>query len=269
MKPKNIPIKKIIKAESLFLKSFGLLKSNPNKAGLMVLFDVLFLVSFFGLQTLSLYYAKNLALPTDLSSAIVFIAFSLIYYLIALFAYSFFKYSIMDFIKSLFENKEFSFKRLGSFYSLNILIVGIFFAIMLVFNFILASVKLPYQPFVFTFLAVPYSLFLYVITNIAHSSFYQGASIKDSIKKGFRITFKKIKSYKEIILTIILAALLLWLLFFGSGYLLKLLTSKNYNLYLNTYAYFTEASKWLSTIVFYLIIFINRISFYAIVKEDK
>ena len=149
MKLKPVPKIKIEKKESLFIKSFKLAKSNPNKTGLMILFDALFLVSIFALNALATYFAQSLAAPTILSSALVFIAFSLIYYLIALFAYSFFKYSVLDCINSLFEKTEFSFKRLAQFYSLNIIIAGIFFAIMLLGNYLLASIKVQYRPFVF------------------------------------------------------------------------------------------------------------------------
>lgn len=258
-----------LKKESLFIKSLKLAKSNPKKTALMILFDVLFLVSVFALNTLTKYFAQSLVVPTTLSSAFVFIAFSLIYYLIGLFAYSFFKYSVLDSIKSLFEKAEFSFRRLAQFYSLNIVIAGIFFAIMLSANYLLAGIKPEYRPFVFIFLATPYLLFLYVVLNISHSLFYEGASIKESVKKSFRITFTKIKVYRETILVMILLALILWLLFFGSGYLIRLLASKNYNLYLSTYSYFKQAAVIAFDLVFYLIILINRISFYDMVRAEK
>ena len=235
----------------------------------MVLFDLMFFSSVYGLQNLSQYFAQSLVLPTTILSAVIFIIFSLIYYLIVLLVYSFFKYSILDFIKSLFGKTEFSFKRLGHFYSLNIIIAGIFLAIMLSLSFILGSIKQSYQPFVFIFLALPYSLFLYITINISHSLFYQGASIKDTIKKSFKITFTKIKSYRETILIMIVFALVLWLLFLGSGYLIRFLTSKNYSLYLTSYAYFKQISIIVVDLVFYLVILINRISFYALVKNSN
>jgi len=77
------------------------------------------------------------------------------------------------------------------------------------------------------------------------------------------------KIYRETILIMILLALALWLLFFGSGYLIRLLASKNYSLYLNTYAYFKQASIIVFDLVFYLVVLINRISFYDIIRENK
>ena len=77
------------------------------------------------------------------------------------------------------------------------------------------------------------------------------------------------KVYRETILIMILLALVLWLLFFGSGYLIRLIGAKNYSLYLNAYAYFKQASIIVLDIVFYLAILVNRISFYSITKEIK
>lgn len=270
MKPKSIsknPVK-----DSFFIKSFRLLKSNPNKTGLMILFDVLFLISIFALNRLTQYIAPFVigsVTSPNWASAALFVIFSLIYYLIALFAYSFFKYSVLDSIKSLFQETEFSFKRLAQFYSLNIIIAGIFFAIMLLANFILASIKQDYAPYVFILMAIPYILFLYVIINTSHSLFYEGASVKESIKNGFSITFTKMRTYRETILVMIFLALILWLLFFGSGYFIRLISSKNYSLYLNLYSYFKQASIIAFDLVLYLAVLINRISFYAVIMEKN
>lgn len=243
----------------------------------MILFDGLFFIIFFYiLPILNQYVNQNIAAPKTFSSNSIFTVFFLIvmllklaYYLMVLFAYSFFKYTVLDYVKSLFIKKEFSFKRLGEFYSLNIIIAGMFFAVMVILEFILAGIKKDYAPFVFIFFAVPYVLLLYVIANASHSQFYEGASIKESIKKGFKTAFSKIRVYRETILIMILAALLLWLLFFGSGYLIRIAASRNYALYLSAYAYFKKASVIVFDAVFYFIILVNRISFYQLAAEGK
>ena len=254
---------------SLFIKSFRLAKSNPAKMGLMVLFDLLFVVSFVTLQRLFGYFAQNIALPSIPSSILVLSVYSVIYYLIVLFVYSFFKYCLLDFIKSLFGKTAFSFGRLGHFYLVNIIITAIFFAVMLLLNAMLIGIKQSYAPFVFIALAVPYLLFLYITFNIAHSAFSEGNSIKNTLQKSFQITFTKMREYREIILTIILFALVLWLLFLGSGYLIRIFTSKNYLLYLNVYSHFKQASIVALDAAIYLIALLNRISFYAAVKKNK
>jgi hypothetical protein len=119
-------------------------------------------------------------------------------------------------------------------------------------------------------LVAPSLLFLYIIINISHSLFYQGASLKAAIKNAFSIAFTKTRHYRETIVIIILAVILLWLLSLSSGYLIRLLAAKNYSLYLTTYAYFTNAVKIVFNLVIYFVAFVNRISFYSLIMHyDK
>lgn len=249
-----------------FFNSIKTAKSNPGRVGLMVLFDALFLVSIFGLQTLFGYFARFIVIPKNLAVIAMYIMLSLIYFLTVLLAYSFFKHSILGFVRSLFARTSFSFDRLGQFYALNIIIAGIFFAIMMALNFILASIKQTYAPYVFTLLAIPYMLFLYIILNTSQALFYERFSIKESVKKGFDIAFTKIKAYREIILAIILFSLALVFLFLVSDYLLKYFL---YNFYLLKFKYFKLLYVGIFDAVIYFIILINRISFYAIAMETK
>ncbi|MBI2101227.1 hypothetical protein HYT53_01325 [Candidatus Woesearchaeota archaeon] len=280
-----LPPEKSKKTLPLLVKSFRLAKSSPSKVGLMVLFDVLFLISALALNNLFRYAAGSMKSPAPTPSSVaVFIASSLVYSLIILFVYSFFKYIILDFTKSLFEKTEFSFKKLWRFYLLNVIIAGIFFVAAIILTFIFANIKGPYQIYFFVLLASPYwalvgnnvyalfsipSLLSYAIVNMSHSFFYEGDSIKIALKKSFKITFTRIKSYRGAILAVILFALALWLLFLGSGYLIRIIGSKNYVLYLSAYAYFKHASIAIFYIALYSLILLNRISFYSISRENK
>ena len=233
----------------------------------MVLFDISFLVSFFYvLPTLAGYFAQSIVISEATGTLLVLNIFSLGYILLVLLVYSFFKYGVLDFIKSLFMKTGFSFNRLGQFYFLNVMI---FLPTFILFSGILGSIKEAYRPYAFIFLGIAVFLFLYVIINVSHSLFYQGSSAKASIKTGFSIAFSKIKIYREMILLMILSALVLALLFFGAGYLIGILASKNYSLYLSAYAYFNKVSIIIFDLAFYLVILINRISFYAVIRENK
>ena len=254
---------------SLFVKSLGLAKSNPDKIGLMVLFDALFIVSFFILKKFFDSFAGQFPLPTTAGAFYIFVIFSLIYYLIVLFAYSFFKYGMLHFIKSLFSKSYFSAARLWNFYLLNVIIAGIFFAIILALNLVLASLKQTYAPYVFIVLAIPYFLSLYVIINISHSIFYGGGSIKNTLKKSIGITFTDMEKYRETIFIMILSAMALWLIFLGSGYLVKYSTSGNNTAYLIAYGYFRQISLIIIDIAAYAIILVNRISFYSLMNPSK
>ena len=267
MKQKHVFKKTITIRESYFIKSVKLAKSNPNKLALMILFDILFVVAVFSSNIILQYFSKSIYVTQPLWSIVTFIALSLFYYLLMLLVYSFFKYLVLDYIKSLFEKSEFSFERLGQFYGLNVAIAGIFFASIVLFNYILNYIYPSYRPIVFIVVAVPYLLFLYVMLNASHSMFYSGNSMINSLKNGTKITFTKIKVYRETILIMIIFALLLWLLFFGAGYLIRLVASKNYSFYLSAYAFYKQATIIVFDVVLYLVILINRITFYSLIKE--
>ena len=254
--------------DSLFARSLKLAKSNPGKIGVMILFDALFIISYFSLKKFFEYFSQTISLATS-SSIFIFFALSSVYYLSILFMYSFFKYIILDYVKSLFGKSRFSLDRLGYFYLLNLVMGGIFLAVLLLLNFMLINIKQNYAPFVFIFLAVPYILFLYITINITHSNFYEGCSIKNSIKSSFGAVFAKIKSYGETIFALITLASLSWLLFLAGNYLLMAVASKNYSYYLTSYSSFKQASVIFFDAIFYLLLMINRISFYAVIKEDK
>ena len=259
-------IKNLIK-NSLFAKSFNLAKSNPGKIGLVVLFDVSFLASFYYILPFFLSYSASTILwPKSGAFVYVYLIADFIYKLLQIFVYSFFKYSILDFIKSFFQKTDFSLKRLWQFYLLNIILI---LPLFIVFNIILDSVKEAYRPYFFVITGMPIFLFLYVILNLSHSFFYDGNSLKNSLRKSLSLTFGKIKSYRETIGVIILALLVLGLLFLIAGSLVRFSTSGNYLLYLKTYDYFKTAAIVAVDIVMYLIILINRISFYSVARESK
>ena len=258
---------KIIK-NSLFFKSFGIAKSNLGKVGLIVLFDALFLVALFVFRSFGEYSNNILGVPTAWNDIFVRLLFYFLYFFAVLFLYSFFKYAVLDFIKSLLSKTTFSFYRIGKFYLLNIFIAVIYFIFFLLINIILSGIKEESKIFIFFVLAVPFFLFLYAAINVFHSLFYEGVSIKDTIKKGFGIIFGKIKSYRETIFALILAAFALLAFFYLIGYLVRL-TSGNYRLYLALYSYLNKAVQIAATLVFYFVILVNRISFYSLAIEFK
>ena len=256
-----------ISKNSLFLQSYRITISNYSKIGMMVLFDVMFLVSFFIIQKLSNYLGMNIVPYINFSPITFLFILSAIYYLAVLFLYSFFKFNVLDYAKSIFGKTKFSFKRFLGFFLLNLTIAFIFLILMLIIDYILMSTKPNYAPYVFLVIAIPYLLFLYIILNISQSLFYNGSSLRESLRKGFRITFTEMNSYREIVLAIVLLSIMLWLLFLGFGYLVRISTSGNNLAYLSAYSAFSEIIKWVVSIAAYLLILINRVSFYIVAKD--
>ncbi|HLC60694.1 MAG TPA: hypothetical protein VJJ52_04650 [Candidatus Nanoarchaeia archaeon] len=255
--------------DSVFLQSFRIVKSNLGISGMIILFDLMFLVSFLTMQKLFDYSAPAIISNINANPLLLFFVLSSLYYLILLFVYSIFKFSVIGFVKSLFFKSRPSFREFWKFYALNLAIALVFLAVMLVLDYVLANLKPDFAPYVFLVMAVPYALILYASVNISQSLLCHGNSLTASLKKGFAITFAEIKRYRELVLVMIISAAALWIIFVGVGYLIRVSTSANYTLYLKTYSVFGEASKWAISIVFYFLIFINRISFYQITQNKR
>ena len=255
-----------LKKDWMFLKSFRLAKANLGNVGLIILFDLLFFVSFFYVfPYFGNYLAGNLTVSQTVSFAITLIVLNIIYKLLTLFAYSFFKYCILDSVKSMFQKTGFSLKRLGQFYLLNLIL---FAPPYLALGFILSGIKEAYRPYAFIFLGLAAAPFLYIIVNIAQSSFYNGNSIKKSISKGFEFLSKK-NVYMEVMLIVIVFLLLYGALLWVITYSFNFIVSNSYTSYLIQHAYFKSISLIVFYAVFYLVILVNRISFYSLSEKSQ
>ena len=257
-----------IAKNSLTLQSYKIAVSNYPKLGMMALFDAMFVISFFIVQKLANYLGTAIVPYISFSQIFFLFALSAIYYLAVLFIYSFFKFNVLEYARPAAEKSQFDLKKFWNFYLLNLIIALAFLVIMLIINFILMNLKPEYAPYVFLVIAIPYLLFLYILINISQSLLYIGNSLKASLKKGFNITFTEMKSYREIVFVIVAASIVLWLLFLGFGYILRISTSGNYLMYLNAYSAYSETVKWIISIVTYVLILINRIAFYNVANKN-
>ncbi len=264
MKKKILPVN-----ESLFVKSVRIARSNQPKSWLIVLFDLLFIVAAFSVYTLNAYFAESLFLPTSAVTFAIYIAFSLLYWLAILFAYTFFKYLVLNSIKSYFEPTEISFSRLGKFYYLNLVLAVAAFAFILLLNLILASIQIQYRPIAFVVIAAPLGALAYVFVGMSHSFFSNGKSVKDSLRGSMSAAFSRINVYGNTVIVMLMYAMLLWLVLLAAGYLIRLLATGNYSTYLAVYAHFQNFSKIAFDILAYFFIFVNRITFFELAKKDK
>ena len=264
--PKTKTLKNIL-TESMFFRSFRLAKSSMAKTSLMVLFDVSFFLSFYYvLPLIASYSVQGIAVLQGSSFLAAYLVFSIVYTMLVIFAYSFFKYCVLDFVSSMLEKRLFSFRRLFAFFLLNIVL---YLPVFLAFSFILDSIREAYRPYFFFAVGVPFGILLYLIVNISNSIFYHGASIRRSLKGSFRIIFSGFKSCSGTILPIIIAAVILALFLWVAGSAVSLLFAGNYFLYLRAYSYFTSAGIVLTSAVFYLVLLVNRISFYSIAMDKN
>ncbi len=249
----------------VFFQSVKSLKSDPGRIGKILLFDALFVISFYALWKLFFYFNSGFTLQRTLGTGIIFLILSLIYYMIILFIYSFFKFCILDFVGSIGLQPRFSLKGFLDFCLLNIVILGVIIGLMLAINFVLYASKPQYKIYVFAILGVPFLIFSYLFTNFSQQSFYSGLTIKKSIKKGIKFSVTR---NGGIILTTLVLTLIFWLLIYLPAYTFNLLASSDFQLYLAGYSLYAKAMIILSYIAAYLIILINRVSFYLITKNS-
>jgi len=258
---------------SLNAKTFYSIKEHPNFFFNTLLFDFLFLIS--------LYYTNllvKLSLPTeeslkaDMGLALIFFLLTIAYLLFLVFIYSFLKYCILDFIKTLVDlswkfkktirEKRFGLGRFFKFYLLNLIIFISFFVIFIILNAIyLFSVKQEHLKIAFLLTMIPLFIFIYVYLNLTHSLFTTGHNLKETIKKGL-VLFKQIKPYYGILIFSIFVFFVYTLILFIINLIITSSTSVNILVYNKIFTVIT-------TIVFYLIIAFNRIYFYIMIDIAK
>jgi hypothetical protein len=258
---------------SLHAKTFYAIKSNPRLFFNTLIFDFLFLVLLYYINTL----VKS-SLPTEeslianIEFTVLFFLFTIIYLLLLIFIYSFLKYCILDFVKMLVDlswkfrkiirEKKFELNRFFKFCFLNLIIFVSSFITFIILNAIyLFSVKQEYLKIIFLLTMIPLFLFIYAYLNITHSLFTLGFNLKETIKKGL-VLLKRIRAYYCIFIFSILLISVYSLIYFIINLIITSFTSVNILIYNQIFTVITA-------IVFYFIIAFNRVYFYLVVDIIK
>jgi len=249
---------------SLFLKTFNLIKKQPKFLIFALAFDFLFVASVYGIG-----FLMGVLIPANIFSAgplnakmILAILLPLIVYpLILLLAYSFFKHVILNFVKSLINDEPLSFKRFSEFYFLNLIIFSAIGLVTIVIGIFLRRIA-NQQAFSIVYMITITLIFIFSYTwvNISHSIFTDGKSIKETILKSYMPVFNKIHSY----LPVIIFSVIFLLAFNGVFYILAM-PFKSW-VFSHPTAYAT-IFKAISFITIYLTFMFNRLYFYLITKE--
>lgn len=255
--------------ESYFVKNLKLIKKSPKNIFHIILFDILFIAVLGIFTRLVEFFFLESPLETSAVTITIYLILTLLYYLALVFVCSFFKYLILNSIKSLFKKTELSFVNLKKFYLLNLLIFIVFFMAFLILNSVfLLGAKQEYAPYIFLIVNLPLILITYIFMNISHTLFSESEKpiIKEITKKTFD-AITKIKSYIGIFLTNIIAIIIYFTLFYFIGLILKNTLFKGYLASVKYYNIYTIIFSVITTAFFYFIIFFNRIYFYNIIKN--
>ena len=223
---------------SLFYKSLKLAKEKYRTFLLILAIDMLFFASIYFINSI----AKSFLLAV-LRNSIRGIIFLIVYIGLVLAAYSFFKYAVLHFIRSMGKKEKFSLNRLRKFSFLNIIIFAI--ALLIYFalsGFIYFMVNKQDWVFVGMILGIPFALFFYALINITNSLFALGSS--NPLKEGLNFVFKKTNEYMGVYINILVFALIYAVLsLFKAKILLFVVLLLGYAVFSFNRVYFYEIVK--------------------------
>ncbi len=255
--------------ESHFAKTFGLMKDNPKNMLHIILFDILFLATMSVFYKLTEFFFLRTLPEISVTTTIIYLILTLMYYLALILIYSFFKYSILNSIKSLFKKTKGGFDNLKKFYLLNLLIFVVLFMAFLVLNGVfLIGVKEEYAAYALLIISVPLFLIAYIFMNIGHTMFSEAEKprIKEIARKAFNLVFE-VKRYWGIFLADAVLIIAYFTVFYLIGVALKATVFKSYLTPAKYYDIYTMGFVIITTLFFYFIFFFNRIYFYNIIKK--
>lgn len=247
--------------KTLFLEVFRKIKSSPSLFFYMLLFDAMFLLSIYSANKIvGVFSEGRIILP------IYALAYMLLYFLIFAAIYSFFKFFILHFIKSMFGENTLDISKFGKFYLINaaaFLIFGIiFFILSAIIPMLIAE---NYQKLILRIALILFIFFAYSFLNLCHSYFAGG---KKPVSAALNFTFKKIPSYIPVFLSSVLFLLAYFVIYAIIGIILKYtLFSKPVPMSYNTI--YNAAFSIVTIVIFYLINAFNRVYFYIIVKSKS
>jgi len=256
--------------DSYFAKTFGLMKDDPKNMFHIILFDFLFLAAIGAFYKLTEFFFLKTPPEISVTTAIIYLILTLMYYLTLILIYSFFKYSILNSMRSLFKKTKHDWSNLKKFYLLNLLVfVALFMAFLVLNGVFLIGVKEEYAAYVFLIISVPLFLIAYIFMNISHTMFSEAEKprIKEIVRKAINLVFE-VKRYLSIFLADVVLIIAYFTVFYLIGLALKATVFKSYLAPAKYYNIYTMGFGIITTLFFYFIFFFNRVGFYNIIKNS-
>lgn len=236
-------------------KIFKIIKNNPEKFSLTLLFDFVFLSI---MQVLDLFVRKLIPQQpeqiTTLFTDNIRLVFLLLitYIVITLLIYSFFKYIILLTLYNMFKKRRFRLKEYKDFCILNlILYVFLFFVIFLVIGMSFTIFKISFSYLITTITYLVLLLVFYIYLNTTHSLFINKQPLTKILKNGW-LVLKNIRAYLPICVFSIIALLSIFAINILTTAILK---------------DFILIRSIVLLILFYSLIAFNRVYFLVLIKD--
>ncbi|MFH2027642.1 MAG: hypothetical protein ABIJ08_00750 [Nanoarchaeota archaeon] len=243
-----------------------MIKKKPKNIFFILFFDIIFIIIFLVLgKTITNF------LPTTQEEIQIWITNSginpgliiiavLVYNLILLFTYSLFKLSILSKVAN-YDKAELKPNRVVTFFFLNLSIFLTSIILFIIISGIFYSIFTTefFKIFAIIFV-IAYAILFYLFINMNHSFFIKEDSIKRVLGKSISMLFKGIKKYYGVLLWVLILSIAYTLFSYILGNIAKAI-----NMSQSTY---TIIYIVISSILFYSIIFVNRVYFYLIMKKS-
>jgi len=259
--------------KSLHYKTITLILKHKKIAYTIFFLDLFFAMFLYGFSFITTSIIPKDAnafirqFSTQATALTASLAIAVIYILIMLLIYSFFKYGVIDLIHSLFRKTDFDFKNVLKFYKLNIAVVllpaTLFAAFFALANVLFVSRFAVSISWIFLIILI---LVIYPFLNIAHALFTRNYPIKKIVKIAYRLALKP-KLYLSVYVFSAAALTVFLLFFYLIGLLLGATVFQDPLTFQQYYPLYGSAFAILLAIVLYKIIFFNRIYFYVIVES--
>ncbi|MBL7056380.1 hypothetical protein ISS07_05690 [Candidatus Woesearchaeota archaeon] len=249
--------------KEVFSGTLTAVKENKKQFFYVFLLDVFFVLSLYVLGII----LSGVASKTLTKNPTIIIFLILLYYALIILVHSFFKYWILDLVKSAYTKTKINLNKVGGFYLLNLSLFGILFVISLVAGLFTAGLREAVSPFISLFVFAFFLLFSYLYWNISQVLFFEGKTTKESLTISFS-SLKNFKSYYGIFLVILVAVGIIASLFGVFGNILKSTLFQDYGSLLRYGDVYTILFVHSMGIIFYLAILFNRFYFYNIVRKS-
>lgn len=266
-----------MKKNKIVMDTAEFIKKGWQKTGLIILFDILFILLLvklrFVLANINTRLFISLYGSSGAAQIMAFLPLIVIESGLLILIYSFFKYIILGFIQEMFKKQELGFNRLFPFIKLNwaigipaILISFLFFiSISAYMSGIVAKgvsnpVLLILNLVVISVIVLVLLVYLYSLLNLSHNIFLREKKLKKVLKEALAGSFK-FRHYKiyGANIKIILSSLIILLVFYG---LMKLFVLTDISAYLRYGGIYKNGLIAIGALTAYFLLLFNRINFY-------
>lgn len=248
----------VVKLKKYYKKSilgdmFVRLKRNPKLIAYIILLDLLFLGCIYLLN----YFIEKYFLGKNFT---ILTLISLIYFLLLIFAHSFFNFLILGNIKKLLFDYKHDFSLLKKLFILNVLFFIIFFLLIAFLTYLYGFLlqKPIWLAVIILILLILMFIFFYVFYNFGSSLLMLNFKIKNSLSLALKYVFSK-KYFGLLLLNIVLIGLY-FIIYISLVFLFDSFNLSS-ELLINIFTI-------MLFLLFYGLFFINRIYFFFITEKS-